>query len=138
MRAVPLGQDAGQYVLAQDYIRAIRARRMVIETIRDAFESVDVLVMPTLPIQPHKIDDLPNLGMAATMPTVRNTSPFNQAGSPAVTIPVGVTSAGLPIGFQIAASAFQDLRMLAIAEFLEGQVGFDPTPPVLKGAAVGA
>ena len=52
--------------------------------------------------------------------------------------PVGVTSAGLPIGFQIAAPAFQDLRMLAIAEFLEGQVGFDPTPPVLKGAAVGA
>ena len=129
---------AGQYVLAQDYIRAIRARRMVIEAIRDAFESVDVLVMPTLPIQPHKIDDLPSLGMAATMPTVRNTSPFNQAGSPAVTIPVGVTSAGLPIGFQIAAPAFQDLRMLAVAEYLEGLVGFDPTPPVLKGAAVGA
>lgn len=129
---------AGQYVLAQDYIRAIRARRLVIEAIRAAFEAVDVLVMPTLPIPPQKIDDLPGLGVAATMPLIRNTSPFNQAGSPAVTIPVGLTSAGLPIGFQIAAPAFEDYWLLAIAEFLEAQAGFDPTPPVLTGTAVSA
>ena len=129
---------AGQYVLAQDYIRSMRARRMVIEDIRAAFAEVDVIVMPTLPIPPQKIDDLPGLGMAATMPLIRNTSPFNQTGTPAVTIPVGLTSAGLPIGFQIAAPAFQDYRLLAIAEFLEGQVAFDPTPPVLREAAVTA
>lgn len=129
---------AGQYVLAQDYIRAIRARRMVIEAIRTAFEEVDVMVMPTLPIPPQQIDDLPGMGMAATMPLVRNTSPFNQSGTPAVTIPVGLTSGGLPIGFQIAAPAFEDYRMLAIAEFLEGQVAFDTTPPVLRRAAVTA
>ncbi len=129
---------AGQYVLAQDYIRAIRARRMVIEAIRAAFEEVDVMVMPTLPIPPQQIDDLPGLGMTATMPLVRNTSPFNQSGTPAVTIPVGLTSGGLPIGFQIAAPAFEDYRMLAVAEFLEGQVAFDTTPPVLRGAAVTA
>ncbi len=127
---------AGQYILAHDYIRAVRARRMVIETIRDAFEQVDVMVMPTLPIPPQRIDDLPGMGMAATMPLIRNTSPFNQTGSPAVTIPVGVTAAGLPIGFQIAAPAFQDYRMLAIAEFVEGLVAFDVRPPVLREAVV--
>jgi aspartyl-tRNA(Asn)/glutamyl-tRNA(Gln) amidotransferase subunit A len=129
---------AGQYVLAHDYIRAMRARRLVVETLRDAFAAVDVMVMPTLPITPQKIDDLPGLGLTATLPLVRNTSPFNQAGTPAVTIPVGVTEYGLPIGFQVAGRAFEDYRVLAVAEFLEGLVGFDPTPPVLTAAAATA
>ena len=62
----------------------------------------------------------------------RNTGPFNQSGLPAVSVPVGVTAGGLPVGLQLVASPFQDYRMLAVAAAVEELVGFDCTPPVLK------
>jgi Asp-tRNA(Asn)/Glu-tRNA(Gln) amidotransferase A subunit family amidase len=48
---------AGQYALAQDYIRALRVRRLAIEAVRRALEGVDVLAMPTMPTLPLRIAD---------------------------------------------------------------------------------
>jgi len=123
---------AGQYVLAQDYIRAMRVRRLVVEEMRTAIADADVLAMPTVPIPPFPIADstdwVENGGRLG-----RNTSPVNLSGHPAVTVPVGLTDGGLPLGFQLVGRAFDDHRLLAVAEVVERAVGFDPTPPVLAG-----
>jgi aspartyl-tRNA(Asn)/glutamyl-tRNA(Gln) amidotransferase subunit A len=59
---------------------------------------VDVLVTPTLPIPPAAISD-PHAD--DILPAVRNTSPFDVNGWPAISVPCGFTSQGLPMGLQI-------------------------------------
>lgn len=117
---------ASQYVLATDYVRAQRVRRLWTEECSRTLEAVDVLACPTRSAPAHLIGEAPA--------SSRNTSPFNQSGVPAITVPAGLTSGGLPVGFQLAGAAFQDYRLLAIAEVVEGLIGFDSTPPVLRMA----
>jgi aspartyl-tRNA(Asn)/glutamyl-tRNA(Gln) amidotransferase subunit A len=123
---------AGQYVLAQDYIRAQRVRRLLIEAVADAFADIDLMAMPTLPIPAMKIADV--RGWENTRALVHNTSPFNQTGLPAITLPVATTAEGTPIGFQLVAKAFEDYKLLAAAEVVEQAVAFDTMPPVLREA----
>lgn len=118
---------ASQYVLATDYVRAQRMRRLWTEECSRTLAAVDVLASPTRSAAAHLIGETPT--------SSRNTSPFNQSGVPAISIPAGLTSGGLPVGLQLAAAAFQDYKLLAIASVVEGLIGFDPTPPVLKMAA---
>jgi aspartyl-tRNA(Asn)/glutamyl-tRNA(Gln) amidotransferase subunit A len=114
---------ATQYVLAQDYIRALRARRLVIEALRRALDGVDVLAMPTLPIVPPRISDAMNARDVVTL--IRNTSVINQSGHPAVSLPMGLTAEDVPMGFQLVGQAHDDHGLLAVAEALERLIGFD-------------
>jgi amidase len=54
---------------------------------------------------------------------------FNFTGHPVVVIPIGQTSAGLPIGMQIVGRRWQDFQVLAIAEKLSEIIGEFPHPP---------
>jgi aspartyl-tRNA(Asn)/glutamyl-tRNA(Gln) amidotransferase subunit A len=89
---------AGASVTTPAYIQArlelARARRAA----GKSFESVDVLVTSTLPIPPPAMSD-PHAD--DILPMVRNTSPFNVNGLPAISIPCGFTKKGLPVGLQI-------------------------------------
>jgi aspartyl-tRNA(Asn)/glutamyl-tRNA(Gln) amidotransferase subunit A len=126
---------AGHYVLAQDYIRALRARRLVIEAVRSAFNGVDVLVMPTLPELPLRIADAPAATASPEIATmVRNTSVINQSGHPALSLPMGLSVEGLPMGFQIVGRAHNDHGLLAVAEAVERLLGFDAVS-ALRAAA---
>lgn len=55
------------------------------------------------------------------------TSPFNVAGTPAVTLPAGL-SAGLPVGAQLVAARGRDGELLNLAESVEATLGFDHSP----------
>ncbi len=126
---------AAQYVLATDYVRALRARRLVVEELTAKFATVDVVVMPTMPHPAALIAPPPGVPQN-TQAQMQNTMPFNQSGLPAISIPAGLTAAGLPIGFQIVASPFQDYKVLGVAAALEAIIGFNVTPPVLREAVV--
>jgi aspartyl-tRNA(Asn)/glutamyl-tRNA(Gln) amidotransferase subunit A len=135
---------AGQYVLAADYLRAMRARRLFVDEFSRVLACVDVLATPTLPVVAPPIGartiDVGGQAVALSGPAgsalAHNTSPANQAGVPAVTIPTGCTVAGLPVGFQLIAAAFQDWKLLSIAAFIESVACFNSTPPVLRPAEV--
>lgn len=113
---------AGQYVLAQDYIRALRARRLVIEAVRRALDAVDILAMPTLPIVPPRIPDVHTPDVLAL---IRNRSVINQSGHPAVSLPMGLAAEGVPMGFQLVGQIHDDHGLLAVAEAVERLIGFD-------------
>ena len=49
----------------------------------------------------------------------RNTSPFNAIGLPAITVPCGVTQAGLPIGVQFITSPFEEGLLFQVADSYE-------------------
>lgn len=132
---------SAQYILATDYVRAARVRRLIMEEMAEALRSVDIMIMPTtvipaFPIGADSIEingkDISLTGPQGSMILLRNTQPMNWSGVPALTLPMGVTSRGLPVGLQVTAAPFQDLKLLGISSVLEKLIGFDPTPPILK------
>ncbi len=62
--------------------------------------------------------------------TIRPVIPSNLLGSPAVVTPAGVVD-GLPVGVQVLADRFNDLRCLTVAAEIEGLVGtITPIDPI--------
>ncbi|RTL68733.1 MAG: amidase [Pseudonocardiaceae bacterium] len=108
---------AGGTVLGQDYVRALRARQIVVDRIGTALHGVDVLAMPTMPVPPVPIADVDTDPRVALM--ARHTSPFNQSGHPVISLPAGTTPGRLPVGLQLVGHAYEDRRLLALAEAAE-------------------
>lgn len=96
--------------------------------IAKVFAKVDVLVTPTLKVPPATI--AASLNPPAPNPAGRggvntgggnagNPWAFDIYGIPAITLPCGFTSAGLPVGLQISAGSFAETNMLALAHAFE-------------------
>lgn len=90
--------QAGANVTTPAYIEGRRDLAQVRRKAAKWIESVDVLVTPTIPITTAAVSD-PHAD--DILPTVRNTSPFDVNGWPAISIPCGFTGKGLPMGLQI-------------------------------------
>jgi aspartyl-tRNA(Asn)/glutamyl-tRNA(Gln) amidotransferase subunit A len=90
--------------------------------------------MATVPIEPFEVDaiappsaaDPAQLRWLAWSPA---SYPFNLTGQPAVSIPVGVTAAGLPVGLQLVGPLGGDAAVLATASQIEADIAFAPLPP---------
>ena len=102
---VRLRLEMGRYLLAEDYVRALAGREVLRREVDVALADHDALVLPTLPIP------APPLGAASVrvgerQEPVRNlmlrlTQLFNVTGHPAVALPSGTTSTGLPCSLQL-------------------------------------
>jgi len=90
--------QAGANVTTPAYIQGRRDLAEVRRKAEKWIDGVDVLVTPTLPIPPAAVSD-PHAD--DILPAVRNTSPFDVNGWPAISVPCGFTSQGLPMGLQI-------------------------------------
>ena len=124
---VRLRLEMGRYILAEDYVRALRGRDVLTREVNDALHGRDALLLPTLPIVAPKLG-VPTIRLGGNDEPVRNvmlrlTQLFNITGHPAITIPCGLTSDGLPIGLQVAGSAGNTTELLRLAGTLEAQVG---------------
>ncbi len=106
--------DTSAYV--EDRFALERVRR----TVNDVFAEVDLLIAPTTPVPPITIEAASNMSPnPAGEVWLRNTRPFNAYGLPTISIPCGFTSAGLPIGLQIAGPRFGEARVLRFAHAFE-------------------
>ncbi|MDO9446187.1 MAG: amidase, partial [Dehalococcoidia bacterium] len=134
---------AAQYVRAEDYARALRARRVVISEYAALFETIDVFVCPTtlvtaFPIEATEIMvggkpfDLTQPMSSAIL--IHNTGPMNFTGNPSISIPVGRTTKGLPIGFMLTGAHFDDMRLLGIARVVEQLVDYRDVAPWFAAA----
>jgi len=99
----------GVQLTAVDLVSAQRIQAAFMEEVGRSLTSVDCLIGPTLPVAAPRIGDTEvDCGgrREAVVPClVRMTAPFNMAGLPALSIPCGFSSAGLPVGLQLAARA---------------------------------
>ena len=114
---IKLGAD----YTASDFIRAQQARRVFADDMRAVMAEVDALATPTLPLPARRIDeiDTPVLWDGQAEPageSLRFTFPFDLTGQPALTVPCGFTSHGLPIGLQLAGRHFADAALLRIGQ----------------------
>jgi aspartyl-tRNA(Asn)/glutamyl-tRNA(Gln) amidotransferase subunit A len=120
---VRLRLEMGRNVLAEDYARAMRGKDVIRREVERALADVDALLLPSLAIE------APPIG-AASVPVkggkepVRNimlrcTQPFNLSGHPAISLPAGVTRAGLPIGLQVVGHFDHTVDLLSAALAIE-------------------
>ena len=106
-----------------DYARAQQTRRDFTARLHDAMSAVDYLVLPTCPCTaPHVGQSSIDIGHWSG--TVREalmtyTAPFNVAGFPAISIPLGVRDGRLPAGLQIVAKPGFDGALLLVARQIE-------------------
>jgi aspartyl-tRNA(Asn)/glutamyl-tRNA(Gln) amidotransferase subunit A len=99
------------------YEQAQNARAWVKADFDDAFETVDVLASPTMPVPPMELGE--SLDDPLTMYLAdANTVPVNLADLPAVSVPAGETD-GLPVGMQFVAPAFEEGIAIRAASALE-------------------
>jgi len=113
---------SGAEVSAAAYIAARQKLETLRRGVRSIFETVDLLVTPTVPVPPPALDEL-MADMASLRARenvlLRNTRPFNVLGLPTISVPCGFTSDGLPIGLQITGAACDEERVLALAHAYE-------------------
>ena len=109
---------SGERITEDQYQQArqdmLKARAQVAEIFRE----VDVVVMPTTPIPTPRISGLvkdPALLRPTELVLLRNTRPINFWGLPAISVPCGFTSQGLPIGLQIVGPRGGDAIVLRTA-----------------------
>jgi aspartyl-tRNA(Asn)/glutamyl-tRNA(Gln) amidotransferase subunit A len=115
--------QTGGEIRAADYLAALEVRERVKQDFEKAFEKVDAIIAPTLPITAPQIGQK----MAATSggeETVRSAlirlnRPANFTGLPAISICCGWTADNLPIGLQIIGQEWREENLLAIARLFE-------------------
>jgi aspartyl-tRNA(Asn)/glutamyl-tRNA(Gln) amidotransferase subunit A len=99
---------------AADYIQAQRVRSALVSRIHAIFEEVDVVVTPGGAKPAMTFEEYASSALAAT-PPINFTAAFNLYGGPAMVVPSGFMSAGLPVGLQIAGRAFDESTVLRVA-----------------------
>jgi aspartyl-tRNA(Asn)/glutamyl-tRNA(Gln) amidotransferase subunit A len=110
------------------YIRAQRARSVVLGEAISALERVDVLASPVCATPPTKCAQARGSGSAAGLAEmIRHTAPFNATGQPAIALPIGITAEKAPLSFQIIGRPFDEIGILRVADAYERARG--PLPP---------
>jgi aspartyl-tRNA(Asn)/glutamyl-tRNA(Gln) amidotransferase subunit A len=124
--ADPVTRAYGKYALllpAHALVRANRVRSQLRRSLARVFESVDLLALPTVPAPAPRIDnprvELPSGPSPPDRANVRQTGLANLAGTPAMNVPAGLHSSGLPIGLQLVAPWGAEGRLLDAAKHIE-------------------
>ena len=116
-----IGLLTGSLVPAQAYYKAQKLRTLLRNDVLAAFQSYDVLVMPTSGRQAVPIQDDPQVTSRETssrLPFMR-TNTFNLASAPAISVPCGFGGRGLPVGLQIAGPPGGEEMVLRLAHAYE-------------------
>lgn len=126
----------GTYVLSAGYydayyLKAQKVRTRIAQDFKSAWESCDVLLAPTAPNAAFGMDD-----KLDTIEMYLNdvfTTPASLAGLPAISVPAGLSSNGLPLGLQLIGRPFDEETVLRTAGVMEQAAGFTAEPTLKAG-----
>ncbi|GAA4014093.1 Asp-tRNA(Asn)/Glu-tRNA(Gln) amidotransferase subunit GatA [Hymenobacter fastidiosus] len=110
----------GTFVLSADYYdayytKAQKVRRLIKEKTDELLRQYDFLVLPTTPTTAFRIGENEKDTLAMYLADIF-TVQASLAGVPAISVPAGTDSAGLPIGVQMLSGAFREEHLLAFAK----------------------
>ncbi|HZP88713.1 MAG TPA: amidase [Burkholderiales bacterium] len=111
---------SGALISAERYVRAQQIRTHLVREFLSAMRGIDVAVCASSLELPCAIDD--EAAIEATYDRQART-PFNVLGVPAISVPIALSSNGLPIGLQIAAKPYAESLVYRAAVGLETAVG---------------
>ncbi|AEM73973.1 Asp-tRNA(Asn)/Glu-tRNA(Gln) amidotransferase subunit GatA [Caldicellulosiruptor acetigenus] len=123
----------GTYALSAGYYDAyykkgLQVRTLIKRAFDEAFQKYDVIITPTSPTTAFKIGERVSNPLEMYMSDIC-TVPVNIAGLPAISIPCGFDSKGLPIGLQIIGKAFDEQTILRVAYTYEQNSGYRNLKP---------
>ena len=112
----------GTYVLSAGYYdayykKAQKVRRLIKNDFSSAFKEVDFIISPTTPTTAFGLGEKTGDPLAMYLNDVFTAS-SNLSGNPAISIPSGNDSAGMPIGMQIIGNDFDESGVLRLAEYI--------------------
>jgi amidase len=113
---------------------AEHARTDVFHRLRVFLETYDILVTPTITVEPWSAEldaptEIDGVPMENYYAAGRLSWTFSLLGLPALSLPCGRTHAGLPVGLQIVGPYRGERKVLAAARALEAALGLDMAPP---------
>lgn len=134
-RAAGFGEEVkrrifiGTYVLSAGhydayYLKAQKIRALIKNDFVDAFQKVDVLLTPSTPNAAFPLACPPQDPVEMYMNDVL-TVPINLAGLPALSVPGGLNSEGLPLGLQVVGRPFEEDVIFKVAHHLEASACFN-------------
>ena len=122
----------GELWAGRNYLDAQRARSLLRHRFWKIISPFDVVLTPTVAAQPPLIGqpakvegDSKGTELSTLM---RFTVPFNVTGYPAISVPAGLDSDGLPVGLQLIGKPNSDTSLLKIASQVEDVLGIMPSP----------
>ena len=125
--------EASRELAAADYVAAVNTIRNHSRVVVSFWDDHDLLVTPTLTQPPYPVGAFADSGQAWTraLEWITFTSPYNCTGQPAITLPLGTSTDGLPLGVQLVGPPRGEMLLLAVAAQLEEAMPWrDRRPPL--------
>ncbi len=112
------------------YLKALKVRRLIRQDYDNEFEKVDFLIGPVCPTAAFPLGERADDPLAMYLGDICTVT-TNLAGIAGISIPCGFTDSGLPIGLQIQARPFDEVRLLQIAHMYQQQTDWHQRLPTL-------
>ena len=112
----------GSFLSSSVLFKGQQARRAITRGMNEVLQQVDVILTPAVPMVAWSLGGMHELGstvVEALTNLAFTTAAFNLTGHPAISVPCGLNSEGLPIGLQIAGRAFDEETVLRVAHVYE-------------------
>jgi len=110
------------------YKKAAKVRTKIRDEYKKVFEEVDVLIAPVSPFPAFKVGEKVDDPLSMYLADI-DTAPINVAGVPAMSLPAGFTSEGLPVGLQIIGPMFGEGKIFEVASAFEKATDFHKKRP---------
>jgi len=128
----------GTYALSSGYydayyLKALKVRRLIKNDFDRAFESCDVLLCPTTPTTAFKLGEKTADPLQMYLADIYTIS-VNLAGLPGLSVPAGLSKAGLPMGLQLIGPVFSEATLLRAGRMYEQASGIRRLVPPMATA----
>lgn len=113
---------------AHEYLRRVAVFDQLAQSANRRLETVDVLISPTVAVTPPTMEEIAAVERyrESNLLSLRNTCVVNYLNLIALTLPVGLDNAGMPVGMQLIMPTGNEQRLLAIAQLIEQRLGRAP------------
>lgn len=118
----------GAMVTAADYLQAQKLRHAAQEEVGHLFDTVEFIISPTASVGAFTLAELAEVGLLELMKFV-HTFYWNAIGNPVLSVPMGTTADGLPLGMQISGRPFNDAEVLAVGHLYQQQTNWHSKTP---------
>lgn len=129
--------EIGRAVTGPQFLESIQNAHAYTRRMVSWWSDWDLLVTPTIPELPPTLGQFvaqegnPLSGLLRGGPIVPFTIPFNITGQPAISLPLGQSAEGLPIGVQIVAAPYREDLLIQVASQLESACSWADRRPLV-------
>ncbi|MCA3278627.1 MAG: amidase [Roseomonas sp.] len=120
----------GAFVTGAEYVQAQRLRRIITAEVDAVLAGCDAILCAGNPTAAPRVVDVDEGPFRKSHPI---TGPFNATGQPALALPCGFGSSGLPLGLQLIGRNYGEAMLFRIAQAYEGAAGWMARRPEVEG-----